>query len=297
VIISKDLRKELKPLMKSNNHRGLLAVLYDYIQIFLAIGLSVYFQDIFVYLLVLFFIGTRQRALATLLHDSAHRVLCANSKLNDFIGKYLSGYLIFQSFKAYARSHVILHHNFLGNAQKDPDYQYYLESGLFKNQDKKSFILKHLILPFALSKTPSFIIYLFKNRLGNIRDKEFIHIMLLWTAILLSCYHLGLLDVVLMYWFVPLVTTFPLISAFIEMGEHYPIIENRIPLEQTWNRFSSRFELFLTGMHNENYHLTHHLMPNIPYWNIVKAHDVLMKDSSYKAVNDKMGGILFSIMG
>lgn len=88
--------------------------------------------------------------------------------------------------------------------------------------------------------------------------------------------------------------TFPLIGWFIELAEHYPIIKNENDLDKSWNRFSSKIELFFTGMHNENYHLTHHLMPDIPYYNIDKVHDIMMEDKEYKKRNEIMGGIFLS---
>jgi len=293
-MFSKTIMDELKPFARSNNYHWFFAIFKDYCQILIAIGASLYFQNIIVYLIAILFIGSRQRALATLLHDSAHRVLCKSQRLNDFVGKYLSGYLIFQSFKTYVKSHVILHHNYLGNEDKDPDYQHYLASGLFVCQSKFSFFIKHLIFPFLLSKTPLFISYLVRNRLGTVKDKEVKFIILYWLAIFSIFATTETLDILFLYWIIPLITSFPLIGWFIEMAEHYPIITNKSDLYKSWNRFSSKLELFLTGMHNENYHLTHHLMPDIPYYNIKKAHEIMLWDSSYKEINEKMGGIFLS---
>lgn len=44
-------------------------------------------------------------------------------------------------------------------------------------------------------------------------------------------------------------------------------------------------------MHGDNYHLTHHLFAGIPFWNLKKAHDVLMDDERYAAANRGCGGI------
>ncbi|NPD01266.1 hypothetical protein HOY33_10975 [Brenneria sp. hezel4-2-4] len=93
---------------------------------------------------------------------------------------------------------------------------------------------------------------------------------------------------------VPLITTFPMIGWFIELAEHYPIIDNDDDIDKTWNRFSAKAELFFTGMHAENYHLTHHLMPSIPFWNLKKAHEIMMQDIDYRKRNQRMGGIFLS---
>ncbi|ECL6957266.1 phosphoesterase, partial [Salmonella enterica] len=109
-----DLIEELNQLSDLNNYRGIIAVASDWIVIFAIIVLSLYFDNVLLYILAVVIIGTRQRALATILHESAHRVLAKNTKINDVLGKYFSGYFIFQTFQKYAKSHVILHHNYLG---------------------------------------------------------------------------------------------------------------------------------------------------------------------------------------
>jgi len=78
------------------------------------------------------------------------------------------------------------------------------------------------------------------------------------------------------------------------MAEHFPIADNEKEIEKSWNRFGNKFELFFTGMHNENYHLTHHLMPNIPFWNLPKAHKIMLNNEEYKKLNENMGGIFSS---
>lgn len=154
-----DLIEELNQLSDLNNYRGIIALTSDWIVIFAIIVLSLYFDNVLLYFLAVVIIGTRQRALATILHESAHRVLAKNTKINDVLGKYFSGYFIFQTFQKYAKSHVILHHNYLGKKNKDPDYAYYIESNLFEEVTKRRFVKKHLILPLFFSPPLLLITY------------------------------------------------------------------------------------------------------------------------------------------
>ncbi len=85
-----------------------------------------------------------------------------------------------------------------------------------------------------------------------------------------------------------------MISWYIELSEHYPIITNDGEMHKTWNRFANPVERYFTGMHNESFHLTHHLRPDIPYWNIKKAHKVMLLDQGYYKANSQMGGIFTS---
>jgi len=98
-----------------------------------------------------------------------------------------------------------------------------------------------------------------------------------------------------LYWLLPYLTTFQALTWYIELAEHYPMIaEAKTDLEATRNRFSHPIEHFFTAMHGENFHLVHHLFPAIPYWNLKKAHKILLNDSSYSSINAGFGGIFVS---
>jgi hypothetical protein len=59
----------------------------------------------------------------------------------------------------------------------------------------------------------------------------------------------------------------------------------------TRNRKSRTWEKFLTGIHNDNYHLEHHLDPRTPFWNLGKARQVRLADPNYVAVDRQLGGL------
>ncbi len=109
-------------------------------------------------------IGFRQRALATLLHESAHKTLARNRTLNFIAGTFLSGYLIFQGWWAYYRSHVVGHHTHLGEQHSDPDFQYLLDAGAYDAQSHRQFIWRFLISPLLFVRTPGKLVDLFRNR-------------------------------------------------------------------------------------------------------------------------------------
>ena len=65
-------------------------------------------------------------------------------------------------------------------------------------------------------------------------------------------------------------------------------------LEASRNRFSHWLEHFFMFMRSENYHLVHHLFPAIPFWNLSKAHPILMNNPEYCSINQNFGGIFIS---
>jgi fatty acid desaturase len=98
-----------------------------------------------------------------------------------------------------------------------------------------------------------------------------------------------------LYWLVPYLTVFQVLTWFIEISEHYPLVAHaKIDIDATQNRFSHPIEAFFTSIHNENFHLVHHLFPAVPFWNMKKAHQILLKDPVYAQKNASFGGIFIS---
>ncbi len=291
---SRQILEKLDTLSETNNYRAFLGILIDY----LFIGASVYMVSIswYFYPLAVLLIGTRQRAFVTLLHDAGHGVLFKNTRLNDFVGKYCTGYLIFLGFDDYINSHVVHHHNYIGNDEKDPDLKFYNYFGLYEDLDKKAFIRKHLLKPMLFGNVLIYAKALFNDRVGYVKEgsKEAIIMMTYWTVIIGVFAWQGWLFYLILLWFVPFFIIFPWQGWFIGISEHFLLIKNPNEIDKSWNRFSHPLEAFFSSIHNENYHLTHHLRPDIPYWNLKKAHQIMMDDEKYKDLNIDMGGIFLS---
>jgi len=259
--------------------------------IFLAHSVSYYF-----YPLSLIVIGSRQRALATLVHESAHKRLAKNNFLNNILGTFLSGYLIFQKMSAYKKSHIANHHAHFGDKNKDPDYIYALKEGIYeKDLTAKLFLKKYIFYPFLLTKMPSYINSLIFDRLLENENKQETFILIFFWVIIIGSSIIGdFFSLLLMFWIIPYLTTFQITGWFIELAEHFPLMNNSYSLHMSRNRHSRGVEKFLTGMHNENYHLVHHINPGVPFWNMKKAHNLYMEDEEYVVWDKKTEGIFFS---
>ncbi|WP_321887642.1 guanitoxin biosynthesis L-arginine gamma (S) hydroxylase [Paraburkholderia bannensis] len=297
-VFSKKISTSLRDLYKLNNWRAPFGFAVDYLVIASAVALAAW--SIWAYPLSLLVIGSRQRALASLLHEASHRTLARNRRLNDLLGRWCAGFPVFQSYEAYRRSHVQNHHVFLGDPKRDPDYINYVETGLFDVRDRLDFVSKFILKTVFLANVNKYLIYLIKNRLGGIfRNRiEFAELIFIHALIFaLLCIFFGPRGYIL-FWIIPFLTTYQIIGWFSEISEHYPIIETRRnTLTATRNRFPSIIEAMFIGMHGDNYHLVHHLFAGIPYWNLKSAHLILMSDPDYAKVNDVAGGIFFSPSG
>lgn len=159
-----EICQEISSLSKLDNWHCFLALLEDYVIIFLmAATCSVSW---YLYPLAVLIIGSRQRALATLLHEASHKILAKNKVLNFAIGTFFSGYFVLQTMGSYRESHVRFHHGHFGDIELHPDYKFAIEAGWYaRPQSVEKFTLHNIVLPFLLAKVPSYLCSLIQHRL------------------------------------------------------------------------------------------------------------------------------------
>lgn len=289
--------ERLRPMYRLNNWRGVIAVATDYLLIAAAVVAAR--QSAWLWPLSILVIGSRQRALASLLHDSCHKTLAHNRALNDLLGRWLAGLPIFQSYRAYSSSHVFRHHVHLGNAEHDPDYQQYIGTGLFRVRDRLDFV-GHVLRTLLLMNIGSYARYLILQRLAAIRGSavECAGLVIVQAAIAVALTYAAGPAGYFLFWLLPLLTSFQIIGWLSEISEHYPRIRTATqPVRMSRNRFPALIERLFVGHHGDNYHLVHHLFVGIPFWNLPAAHAVLMDDPDYRAANERAGGILTARRG
>ncbi|MGX7670247.1 fatty acid desaturase [Plantactinospora sp. DSM 117369] len=113
-----------------------------------------------------------------------------------------------------------------------------------------------------------------------------------WTVVAGLCWYAGALDGLLLFWVIPFLTSFQILGWYIELSEHTPLVrDHSIDLYMTRNRKSRGLEKWLTGIHNDNYHLEHHLDPRTPFWNLHKARQIRLRDPNYAALDAATGGL------
>jgi fatty acid desaturase len=230
-------------------------------------------------------IGARQRALATLLHEAAHETLARGRRLNRILGTVPSGWLILQSLTSYRRSHVRGHHGRFADPRLDPDFRAHLDAGLYEPQSGRAFALRFLILPLFGLRHPAIIRELVRSRLGGGREDALRSVGALGyvAALCVAVTLLGGGRLLICYWLLPLVVVFPLINWYIEILEHFPLLHQRSNLYRTRHRAMGPVSRLFVGIHNEGYHLDHHLSPRTPFWNLPAAHAARMRDPAFAA--------------
>lgn len=291
---------DIEPLCRLDNWHAPLAVIADFAIIAAAIA-AVHVFGWIAYPISVIIIGSRQRALSTMVHEATHGTLARSKILAGTIATVFSGYLIFSTLNAYKASHVAGHHGRFGSPDLDPDYKYMLDKGVYDTDDGRTYFFKTFIKPLLLGNVPSYLAYVVKARTFSAANRysrlENIALCAYWAAIVGCALIFGQATNLLLFWIIPFLTTYQIIGWFIELAEHSPLMGNPIDLHKTRNRHSHWLERFLTGMHGESYHLAHHLRPRVPFWKMAQLHDVLLRDPDYREWDSRCGGIFLSDNG
>ena len=214
-------------------------------------------------------VGNRQRALGNVLHDLAHRNVSRRAKINDFIARTLVAPLLFADFALYRKTHLA-HHMHLGDPQLDPDY---MESaGMNRNCWQETFSA-NLFNPRLWFST------LAGDLAKPLPARKLLYIVLWWFG-LLACIGVAsgweAAGVFFGIWLASRSTVFFLITLFREMCDHFGRRAGGIFQFSRDITACSAFR-YLVHPHNNGYHLTHHLLPTVPYYHLPTTHKVLLK--------------------
>src|SRR5947209_2016843 len=99
--------------------RNAWSVVSVWAQVTLVVGVAVWWENPIGYVLAFLLMGRTQAQLAALMHEAAHRLLFANRRANDFVGRWFLGYPAFTSTDAYRRVHMAHHRQEFGPDEPD----------------------------------------------------------------------------------------------------------------------------------------------------------------------------------
>jgi fatty acid desaturase len=197
------------------------------------------------------------------LHEGMHKTLFASPVWNRWVSAAL-GWIFCISFTAYKVMHT-RHHNYLGDPRDPDDYQNYL-------RNKPLLWTMHygrLILgPYLYI----LVIPLLALRYGSTLERR--HVIEEYVA-LISVYIGAALfipgDILLYMWFIPLVITAHM-TAIRGLTQH-GITNAQDPFIASRSIQANPLVAFF--LLNENFHLEHHLFPEIPSYNLAQVHKLI----------------------
>ncbi len=215
-------------------------------------------------------------------HEAAHRLLFSSRPVNDFVGRWLLAYPSFQALLVYRRSHFAHHRDEMG--PEEPDLSLY--SGYPIPRDSWHRKLRRDITGVSA----------YKNFRGLFRAarkgaREALQILAVQGAMI------GVAIAVqrpLMYvvWLVSWSTLWRVSNRLRSIAEHGGLIRSKDRRLTTHVIHQSRLTRFWMVPYNTGWHLAHHVDMGVPWRNLPKLHDELVRsgwvteeleDSSYRA--------------
>lgn len=264
-----------------------LALLRQWAIIVASFAAAIWADSPVFYLLAIVVIATRQHALGVLLHDAAHYRLFSNRWMNDFFANLLCAGPAGLVLSRYRDDH--LKHHIAPHGSADPHWQIYQDYPFHWQWPKtklRGVIV--LILDIVGINSPATIFqfsrwFPWRNHFSRLPMPVFItsteriltYIAVIALIALLTLTRAGWYFVVL--WVVPLVTVMPLLLRIRTLAEHFALPEQSgteatRDVEGNW---IERLSICPLGV---GYHLTHHLFPSIPHYNVRSMHLLLAAD-------------------
>lgn len=291
-VISKEQYEEIK---EKQDWRNVLSISSNWLQMSAAMTLFFFYPNVITFLVALVIIGSRQFALAVLAHDAAHNLLFENNKVNDWAGQWFCAYPIFQDNRVY-RPYHLKHHR---HTETDDDPDLVLSSPF--PITKRSFIRKvfrDLTGITGVKRYWGSLSSIFRTKGDNVFNKisktsnklhGFLISNLIIFVLISTTMHWSLF---LLLWWLPSFTYYSLIIRIRNISEH-AVTPGNNDFDNTRTTKSTVLTRFLMVPHNVNYHLEHHLFTRCPWYNLPKAHSMMIEngyedkmclETSYKKV-------------
>jgi fatty acid desaturase len=235
--------------------------------------------------LLVFYIGTRQNAIAVQIHEAAHNLLFSRRSLNDAFCNCLGAYWILNDTASYRRVHLV-HHTDL-HLESDPDRDLYELSLTDDRLRVTRLIFQDLMWITALRRILAYLRPRAVKGTASAPGQSRLHTVAKLGAqgVLLggACFALGWLQGALFYlvfWVIPLFSIFPAIIRLRIVTEHFsPASRLLAPGELSFvcrTTCTHPVEIYLFGCDME-YHFEHHLLPAIPHPQLARLHRALVE--------------------
>ncbi len=225
-------------------------------------------------------IGSRQHALFVLVHEAAHFHISRIKFLNNWFSDLLCAFPLGFDTAIYRDNHL-KHHRHL-NTDKDPDW--IRKNGrpdwTFPTTPKKL----ALFLPYyVFYKGPiewAVILFRFSGLCSVQRWKSqplFLSSKVVYySAIGFGIVHLQILTPFLLYWVVPTFFVLPVVGRIRSVAEHFAVTYQN-ELTSSREIHTNPIERFVFAPFNVHYHLSHHLYPQVPFYNLRALHQRLVE--------------------
>lgn len=287
----KEFTGRINKLQNLNNWQNFITIFMDYLWIIISIiGCKIY-PSIFTYLLAIVLIGRGMNGLDNLNHESSHKKLFQNQVMNYWISLLFCYLPLGMSPHFYVKDHLN-HHKWLGNYNLDPDRLRHRELDIECFPIPRRDLIYHFFYRITIILIPTYLLDILKSIIfsPDVPQKERISRRLFWILLFIILTVLDGWKDFTLFWLVPFITSFKILGYLAEISEHGGLYrEGKRDIDLARNNLCHFLLRFLIYPHNDCYHLTHHLFPGVPHYNLALAHQVLLEDKEYQQAHHCYG--------
>lgn len=269
-------RQQSHDLRQRSDAMGFWLLLHCWGVIAGAMALYAFYPGVVTFLIAAILIGSRQLGLAILMHEGSHGMLFKTRWLNEKLTSWFAAWPMILRMESYRKRHMA-HHRFT-RTKDDPENYLYTPFPVSKESMMRKvlrdltgivFIRTHIgIFRFVRGEPEGRMQRLKAFYLGPI-----IFYCLFITGFMLA----GRLDLFLLCWLVPMMTTQQLFLRVRNIAEHSTMPDLKHPLKNSRTTLVSLWERMTFAPYFVNYHIEHHMLPFVPCWRLREVHRIMVE--------------------
>ncbi|MGB0112730.1 MAG: fatty acid desaturase [Ilumatobacteraceae bacterium] len=260
----RELRDELRRIP---NARNALTVLGALLQSFGVVIAAAWINTWWAYLLAFVLMARGHVCLNILAHEAAHRLLFTSRRWNDAVGRWLLAYPTYQAMLAYRRAHFAHHRDEMG--PDEPDASLY--AGYPVPRDSWHRKLKRDLLGNSAYK--NFKGLYFSLRHGRTEAMQILAVQ----SIMLGTSILFMRPLAYVVWILSWSTLWKVSNRLRSIAEHGGMTRSRDRRLTTHVVRQHRLARYWMVPYNTGWHLAHHVDMGVPWRNLPKLHDELVR--------------------
>ena len=261
----REIRNELRRIP---NGRAAFAVGWLWVETVGIIVAAAWIGHPLVYIAAFFLMGRAIVRFNILGHEAVHRTLFSNTKVNDFVGKWVLSYHAWVPFELYRRGHLDHHRDEMGPAE--PDIALYVNYPITRSSMRRKLIRD------ATGQSGWKIL---KGLLRGVRNQRTrpVAVRILGFQVVLAAIAtaFGRPELWLLLWFAPWMTQWRVVNRLRAIAEHGGMTRSKDRRETSHHVGQGWFARFWMVPYKVGWHLAHHVDMGVPCWNLRKFHDEL----------------------
>lgn len=250
-----------------SNARNAITVLGALVQSFGVVVAAAWINTWWSYVLALALMTRGHVCLNILAHEAAHRLLFTNRRMNDGVGRWLLAYPTYQAMVAYRRVHFAHHRDEMG--PDEPDLGLYAGYPIPRDSWRRK--LRRDATGNSASKNFRGLFNALRRGQSEAKQILAVHVVMLGASIVFTR------PLAYVVWIVSWSTLWKVSNRLRSIAEHGGMVRSQDRRLTTHVIRQSRLARYWMVPYNTGWHLAHHVDMGVPWRNLPRLHDELVR--------------------